>query len=168
MKKCLTAAAVIGGLLATSTAYAGQVNAKAGLFNRLDADQDGVISEQEMYGVKQALAQNGFDRVDTDRDGRISQQEYLNKARRDAAAAFKRMDADGDQALTLVEATRLSASEAKTAASDRGTSPMATRVMHNMDANGDGQVSASEWSEAMKRNAAQRSASAGGQNNPHG
>jgi|GEM_PF-2313495 len=159
MNKCVTAAVLVGGLLAAGAAFAEQVDAKAGLFDRLDSNQDGVISQQEMNGVKQALAQNGFDRVDTNRDGRISRQEYLNKARRDAAAAFKRMDGDGDQALSVVEATRLNASDMKTSARDRTSSPMADQVMNRMDSNDDGQVSPAEWSSAIKHNAALRSAS---------
>jgi len=150
------------GLVATGSAGAAQADTKAALFDHLDSNHDGVISQQEMNGVKQALARNGFDRVDSDNDGRISEQEYLNKARQDAKASFKRMDTDADQGLSLVEATRLNASDIKTAARERADSPTATRVMNNMDANDDGSVSTDEWSDAIKRRSAHRSAAVGG------
>lgn len=107
------------------------------LFDRADADGDGVVTRAEW----QALRAARFARIDTDGNGVLSQAEASAAAERRAASRagtlFARTDADGDGAITRAEF-------------EAAGKPWMDRLFSRADANGDGAISRAEAAE-MRR-----------------
>jgi len=79
-------------------------NARASHFAKLDGDGDGAITEAEMIASIQSRvaerAAKKFDRIDANGDGRISQAEFAAKSER----RFAQVDANGDGMISRAEA----------------------------------------------------------------
>lgn len=81
----------------------------AAMFDRMDADKDGMISRAEWDSARAVLAErrgrqgrDGWASVDRDADGRLSAAEWQAAGR--PAERFQKMDADRNGILTRAEA----------------------------------------------------------------
>lgn len=104
MKTQIILLAVIVGVLAAGTAYAATEDsggdARRSRFERLDADGNGRIDQQEFARAHDVR----FARIDADGDGAITLAELENAARKERIERrFKRMDADADGQVTRAE-----------------------------------------------------------------
>lgn len=90
----LAAAAVLGLALAGGAVSAHQAG-KSRFFDKLDQNQDGAISRDEMRAAKARY----FAKLDSNGDGTISREEFLARTERH----FARMDLNGDGQITPEE-----------------------------------------------------------------
>lgn len=129
---------------ATATAPMAKPN-RAAHVAKLDTNQDGYLSQQEVQGNRKLAAR--FSQIDTDKDGRLSREE-LQSAQQQAKGgagkagkgpAFAKLDANGDQMISRDEAAKV---------------PRLARHFDAADTNRDGQVSADEF--AAMRSASQK------------
>jgi len=97
-------------------------------FNRLDSNNDGFLTREELGQAGRAQGR----KMDTDNDGRISRQEWQG-----AAAMFDRLDSNHDGFLTRDEMR-------KGGAAFPGPGG-ARKNFSGMDSNGDGKISKDEW-----------------------
>lgn len=77
-----------------------------GMFDRMDADHDGLVTVEEMDAVRNELHGQGrtssqveLSKVDTDGDNKLSQEEHSKSTQ----VEFERMDGDHDGYLTVTE-----------------------------------------------------------------
>lgn len=106
---------------------------ESGLFDRIDADGDGLITRAEAKAYRiGGKGRRFFKKVDTDGDGRISRDE----AERYRTGRFETADLDRDGAVSKAEMI---------AAATRSATERAERLFARMDANGDGRVGADEY-----------------------
>lgn len=93
------------------------------LFERFDADQDGVITKEEILEIKT----RDFASADTDGNGEISLEEFkaqfLERSRDRMVRAFQFLDRDGDGSVTQAEADKV-----------------ANRIFSRLDKDGNGAV----------------------------
>lgn len=106
MKRWITTAlgSIMAATIAASTANADDRNYAGKRFERIDADNDGRITLEEMMG----RVDDRFDAADTDRDGVISMEEMIarierRRLERRARRMLNRMDFDGDGKVTKTE-----------------------------------------------------------------
>ena len=118
-------------------------------FERIDADNNGVISKEEFANYMQSRRDDRHkDRLaamDADKDGQVSKEEFLNASQARAERKFARMDKDDNGLLSGDELT-----------SHKKHKPhFGKKVFSKLDANGDGQITQEEsqaaWSEWFKR-----------------
>ncbi len=123
------------------------------IFDRMDADGDGSISEAEGKAAEDAGMRmrknmtgagdpaerwaNLLEHADADKDGKISKDEF-----RGPDAAFARLDANGDGFITEDEAK---------AAGDRMREGRGQQGFARMDEDGDGNVTRDEWNAAFDK-----------------
>lgn len=120
-------------------------------FDRVDADQDGRITEAE---VKQALAAMGggdgrwmdksadaaFRRFDADQDGKITAEEWKGRPE-----SFKHLDANGDGVITREELTPKGPGGRRGKGPDLRSGKDSAHFLEKYDANRDGQVTKEEF-----------------------
>lgn len=138
MNKIIVSALVGAGLLAGGAAHAAQGRG-AGQLMKADANQDGVITRDEMLAAERTR----FAALDTDKDGKLSAAERQEaggrRGGRVASAMLGRSDTDGDGFVTRAEA--------EAAAGKR---------FGMLDGNGDGRIDAAERNAAMEKMRAMR------------
>ncbi|QBQ56217.1 EF-hand domain-containing protein [Nitrosococcus wardiae] len=128
----IIALAAILGLLATGCTTTRNITGFIGrdtAFNKLDADGDGVISEQE--ALKLPALYTSFSRADTDQDNNLSKAEFKALTTRLTAIEFSRADFNGDGAISEREANAVG--------------PSLKEAFDRVDADNDGGVSQSEY-----------------------
>jgi Ca2+-binding EF-hand superfamily protein len=105
------------------------------MFERLDTDGDGKITQQEL----QAVHHERFSRADVNNDGKVTRDEFMasrtGQGRRPerGEAMFRRLDADNDGVVTRAE-------------SDARSHPRLSKL----DANGDGVITRDEAAQARQ------------------
>eukprot|EP00930_Biecheleria_cincta_P079737 TRINITY_DN6765_c0_g1_i1.p1 TRINITY_DN6765_c0_g1~~TRINITY_DN6765_c0_g1_i1.p1 ORF type:complete len:1135 (-),score=225.09 TRINITY_DN6765_c0_g1_i1:42-3446(-) len=108
------------------------------LFDRLDADGDGVLSREELSRAQKTQVA-GFDCMDANGDGVVSREEFV-RAQNSQATRFAFMDANGDGVVSKDEYMRAQGLQAAN--------------FDFMDTNGDGMVSKEEFARAQSLQAA--------------
>lgn len=133
----LLSAALLAGLALPAAAQAPGPRGDRPDFATLDADGDGLLTQEELQSYRDAQAAQRFAEIDADGDGALTLQEMqAAPAARFAARMLERFDADGDGALT--------AQELHTGARERGIGRRGD-VVARLDADGDGAISAQEF-----------------------
>ncbi len=165
-KLSLMAAALAALTLGTVHAQTGTA---AGDRTPLDADGDGMVSQDEFLAARLARAERRFDRLDSDEDGQITEADLADRPeppdvdrealracieetlgvelpeRPEPGSRFDAADLNGDGAITLDEALTNAESRA------------VERFM-NLDENADGQLERSEVRRPLRRAARLRQA----------
>ncbi len=67
-------------------------------FRKLDADNDGIVTREELQEAAKQAREAAWDKLDANGDGALSVDEFPGRAE-----AFKRIDADGDGLVTKQE-----------------------------------------------------------------
>ena len=67
-------------------------------FRKLDADNDGIVTREELQEAAKQARKEAWNKLDTNGDGALSADEFPGRAE-----AFKRIDADGDGLVTKQE-----------------------------------------------------------------
>jgi len=117
-------------------------------FNRIDADNSGLISKDEFKAyVRSRKAERKlrrFKRIDTNGNGTVERQEFLAHKQAKAERRFTRMDKNGDGSVSQKEL-----------ASHQKRKHRGKRMFNRLDGNADGQISQKEsmnaWSNWFKR-----------------
>ncbi|MET4700449.1 Ca2+-binding EF-hand superfamily protein [Constrictibacter sp. MBR-5] len=121
-------------------------------FKNIDADGDGKVSDDEMKKLRTSL----FDRLDTDKDGAITQQEYeacLNQdAAADAASKSAGKSADKSSGKPADTSSGKGGDEKAASAGERSRSDFKKSDFEKMDADGDGTVTRREYIEHARDN----------------
>ncbi len=128
------AAAMLCALLVSATAA--EAGSRGHMFDRMDRDQDGLITGQEFAMAREHM----FERVDEDGDGYLTREEIAmrrgghsdDRRSEHALRRFDRIDGDHDERISKQEFVA-----------------GAGRWLHRADADGDGAVSREEWLDAM-------------------
>lgn len=134
------------------------------MFERLDADKNGEITEAEAGRMWRMLS-----RSDANGDGKLSKEEWT-KAReqleKDMATRrgeeFASLDKNGDGALSFLEllgrerggagrAEAPAVEAGKNVEQPKGRQALGERLLRGMDTNGDGKIAKSEWTGAEER-----------------
>ncbi|MGI9371728.1 MAG: EF-hand domain-containing protein, partial [Hyphomicrobiales bacterium] len=139
VKLAFMALVLAGGVLVTTFADAAETNRAEKFFKRVDANNDGTVSREEML----TRTTKRFERIDTDKDGKITEAELLQKIKRNpekrSKRMMKRMDGNGDGAISRAE-----------------FDARANKRFDRVDANKDGAISMAEWEDKRKRAKAKR------------
>lgn len=138
------------------------------VFNRFDANRDGMISSDELAGVLRALGSDPSDQevdqmmaeIDSDKDGRVSLQEFAafcngdsgsqfsaEDGERDLREAFEHYDQDGNGQISSTELHQI-----LSRLGERCTVDDCARMIKSFDSDGDGYVSFDEFRKMMGNN----------------
>ncbi|HET7313434.1 EF-hand domain-containing protein [Salinisphaera sp.] len=127
----------------------------AALFQLLDKDNDGKLSQKELKKTTDLIAIQTFNIDDIDGNGKISQLEYAAEAKIRAIALFGLLDTDGNGSVSFKELQKPIAGQADNGNQLLTRSAYRAKVFNNMiksmDTNGDNVVSQSEWESAVQQ-----------------
>ena len=164
------AAALVG--FGSAQAYPGKDSGK--MFDALDANSDGQLTQKELSNMHQAMRRMRFDGADADNDGQIAKQEFMDSAQKRAERMFDHMDANDDGVLDADEAKPRYRGPQHASGTDADKSHhkdgkkmgghganKAERMFKHMDNDDDGQVSRDEFSQAMDRQHKSKTGSSG-------
>lgn len=154
------AATLVG--FGSAQAYPGKDSGK--MFDALDANGDGQLTQQELSNMHEAMSRMRFDGADADNDGEIAKQEFLDNAQKRAERMFDHMDANDDGVLDADEAKPRYRGPQHAAGMDSdkshhengknkgGHGPnKAEHMFEHMDNDDDGQISRDEFSQTVDR-----------------
>ncbi|MES1950143.1 calcium-binding EF-hand domain-containing protein [Salinisphaera sp. S4-8] len=158
MKHRILTTALAAGLVGIASAHASPMHEPDQLFNALDADGNGQLSQPEVANMPQAMGKLRFQKADSNDDGQIDKDEFMAQSRQRAERLFKRMDANGDGHLDASEARppKHAGHEGDHAKPGKDADRAKQRdkrgeMFKKMDRNGDGSVSREEFDQAMQR-----------------
>ena len=159
MKHRILMTALTAGLVGIASAHAKPMHDSDKLFDALDADGNGSLSQQELSNMRQAMAKLRFDTADTNGDGQIDKDEFMAQAQQRAERMFERLDANGDGSLDASEARPPQhgkhggdkSKHAENGADKPNNHGKRDDMFKKMDSDGDGLVSREEFKQAMQR-----------------
>lgn len=163
MKHRILMTALAAGLVGIGSAHAKPVHDSDQLFDALDTDGNGSLSQQELSNMREAMAKLRFDAADTNGDGRIDKDEFMAQAEQRAERMFERLDSNGDGTLDASEARppqhgkqhgKHPADKPKRAEHDADKTKGHDKrgeMFKKMDSDGDGLVSREEFKQATQR-----------------
>ena len=165
MKHRILMTALAAGLVGIGSAHAKPMHDSDKLFDTLDADGNGSLSQPELSNMRQAMAKLRFESADTNGDGQIDKDEFMAKSKERAERMFEHMDANGDGHLDANEArpphhgkrdgdhAKHTKDNAKHGSDADGSTHHAKRgdLFKKMDSDGDGSVSREEFDQAMQK-----------------
>jgi Ca2+-binding EF-hand superfamily protein len=152
MKHRILMTALAAGLVGIGSAHAKPMHDADQLFDALDADGNGSLSQPELSNMRQAMAKLRFESADTNGDGQIDKDEFMAKSEERAERMFEHMDANGDGHLDANEA-RPPHHGKRDGDHAKHTKDNAKRgdLFKKMDSDGDGSVSREEFDQAMQK-----------------
>lgn len=174
MKNRVLLTAITAGLLGTSMAHAHAHGDRdpGELFNALDADGNGQLSQDELSNRHEAMTRLRFQSADRNDDGKIDRDEFMARAEERAERMFERMDNNDDGTLDVDEAQpHHGKRHHRSGKHHDGDKPRhdkhkeehgkhghdakkgkhAEKMLERMDSDDDGSVSRDEWDAAMER-----------------
>lgn len=176
MKNRVLLTAITAGLLGTSMAHAHGDRDPGKMFDALDANDNGQLSQEELSNMHEAMARLRFQSADSNDDGKIDRDEFMAKAEQRAERMFERMDDNDDGTLDADEAQpHHGGKHHKSGKHHDGDKPHhdksedkdkgehrkdghgdrkgkhAEKMLERMDSDDDGSVSRDEWDDAMER-----------------
>ena len=165
MKHRILMTALAAGLVGIGSAHAHPMHDSDKMFDALDADGNGSLSQQELSNMRQAMAKRRFDSADTNGDGRIDKDEFMAQSEKRAERMFEHMDANSDGTLDATEArppqhakpdgahAKHGKDEAAHASDAKGPGDHGKRgdLFKKMDRDGNGSVSREEFDQAMQQ-----------------
>lgn len=156
MKNRILLTAVTASLLGLGTAYAHGDRDPGKMFEALDANGDGQLSQNELDDMHAVMAKKRFQGADDNGDGQIDRDEFMAKAQERAERMFDHMDDNDDGVLDADEARPHRGDKAdhdhdKKAKHDGHGKKPHFDPMKKMDSNGDGTISRDEWDSAMEK-----------------
>ena len=154
-RRVLLLTALTAGLVGIGNAHARAEQADGHkLFDTLDADGNGQLSQAELRDMPAALGRLRFDKADANGDGAIDKDEFMAQSRKRAERLFAHMDANDDG--------KIDADEAKPP--QRGADRHGPKGEHKsgdffarMDADHNGSISRDEFEQAARKHRSEHS-----------
>ena len=173
MKNRVLLTAITAGLLGTSMAHAHGDRDPGKMFDALDANDNGQLSQEELSNMHEAMAK--LQSADSNADGKIDRDEFMAKAEQRAKhvrahGRQRRRHADADEAQPHHGGKHHKSGKHhdgdkphhdKSEDKDKGEhrkdghgdrkGKHAEKMLERMDSDDDGSVSRDEWNDAMER-----------------